>query len=57
MLIGVALTIYTNIELNNLLFWLVVLGGFLVGAMLARLIKMTEMSSYKMRHHMKKLME
>ena len=43
MLIGVALTIYTNIELNNLLFWLVVLGGFLVGAMLARLIKMTEM--------------
>ena len=43
MLIGVALTIYTNIELNNLLFWLVVLGGLLVGAMLARLIKMTEM--------------
>ena len=43
MLVGVALTIYTNIELNNLLFWLVVLGGFLVGAMLARLIKMTEM--------------
>ena len=43
MLIGVALTIYTNIEFNNLLFWLVVLGGFLVGAMLARLIKMTEM--------------
>ena len=43
MLVGVALTIYTNIELNNLLFWLVVLGGILVGAMLARLIKMTEM--------------
>ena len=43
MLVGVALTIYTNIELNNLLFWLVVLGGILVGAILARLIKMTEM--------------
>ena len=43
MLIGVALTIYTNIEFNNLLFWLVVLGGFLVGAILARFIKMTEM--------------
>ena len=29
MLVGVALTIYTNIELNNLLFWLVVLGCLL----------------------------
>ena len=30
MLVGVALTIYKNIQLNNLLFWLVVLGLSLI---------------------------
>ena len=30
MLLGVALTIYTNIEFNNLLFWVVVLGLSLI---------------------------
>ena len=41
--VAVVITIYTNIDISNLLFWIVILGSVSIGYLLAKLVKMTEM--------------
>jgi len=43
MALAMAITIYQNIELNNFIFWLIIITSLSIGYLLAKLVKMTEM--------------